>query len=176
MEPDRSADERFVQGAHSDVSQRGMLTGLLLLHSLVRWALLAVALVTLVRTSSSLSGKRAWSKEDDQFSVALVGLGDLQLLVGLVVMGLSALPKVAVSQGLFSNETLTFFTLVHPLAMVVAIVLLHLGRVRLKRAPEGFARHGLWRRTTAVFLGMAVLAIPWPWLAWGRPLMSLPWS
>lgn len=152
-----------------------MYAGLLLLHSYLRWVVLAVALVTLVRTSASASRKLSWTKLDEQFTVALVGLADLMLLLGLALwLWLSPLTQVAMSQGLFSGGTLTFFAVAHPVTMLVAIVLLHLGRVRLKKSADTPARHAQWRRSVAVFLGLVVLAIPWPWLEWGRPLVKLP--
>lgn len=153
-----------------------MYAGLLLLHSFLRWVVLAVALVTLIRTSASASRQRAWEKPDDQFSVALLGLGHVLLILGLVLwLWLSPLTQVAMSQGqVFAGGTLTFFTVAHPVSMLVAIVLLHLGRVRLKKSPDTSARHAQWRRSVAVFLGLTLLAIPWPWLEWGRPLVRLP--
>lgn len=157
------------------LTTQGMYAGLLLLHSYLRWVVLAVALVTLIRTSASASRKRAWEKHDDQFSVALVALADVMLILGLVLwLWLSPLTQVAMSQGLFAGGTLTFFTVAHPVSMLVAIVLLHLGRVRLKKSPDTSARHAQWRRSVAVFLGLTLLAIPWPWLEWGRPLVRLP--
>jgi hypothetical protein len=153
-----------------------MYAGLLLLHSFLRWVVLAVALVTLIRTSASASRQRAWEKPDDQFSVALLGLGHVMLILGLVLwLWLSPLTQVAMSQDqVFAGGTLTFFTVAHPVSMLVAIVLLHLGRVRLKKSPDTSARHAQWRRSVAVFLGLTLLAIPWPWLEWGRPLVRLP--
>ena len=152
-----------------------MYAGLLLLHSWLKWAVLAVALVTLVRTSANVSAKAAWAKADDQFSVALVGLADLMLLLGLVLwLFLSPLTQVAMSQGLFSGGTLTFFSVVHPVAMLAGITLLHVGRVRVRKSPDTFERHAQWRRAVLVFLAFVVLAIPWPWLEWGRPLARLP--
>ncbi|MBL8909544.1 MAG: hypothetical protein JNM17_02465 [Archangium sp.] len=152
-----------------------MFSGLLLLHSWLRWLVLIVALVTLIRTSANRNTKAPWAKLDDQFSLALVGLADLQLALGLVFwMGLSPTTQVAFAQGLFSQTTLTFFALVHPIAMIAAIAWLHVGRVRLKKSPDSPERHGLWRRTTLTFIAIIVLAIPWPSLVWARPLFRIP--
>lgn len=150
-------------------------TGLLLLHSYLRWVVLVVAVVTLVRTTASNRATAPWAKLDDQFSLALVGLADLQLLLGLAMwLFLSPTTQVAFHDGIFSSTALTFFALVHPLAMIAAIGWLHVGRVRLKKLPEGPARHDRWRRTTIAFLGLVVLAIPWPSLIYARPLFRVP--
>jgi hypothetical protein len=151
-----------------------MYLGLLLLHSYLRWVVLVVGGVTLVRTSAARNAKLAWASQDDQFSLALATLADVQLLVGLLLLALSPSTRVAVSDGPFSSATLTFFSLVHPVAMLAATAWLHVGRVRLKRSPVDPERHARWRRTTLSFLALLVLAIPWPTLIWGRPLFRVP--
>ncbi|MFT3711660.1 MAG: hypothetical protein QM817_28820 [Archangium sp.] len=152
-----------------------MYTGILLLHSYARWVVLAVALVTLVRTSASNSAKAAWTPLDDKFSLALVGLADLQLLIGLVLwLFVSPITQIAFHDGMFTGEAVTFFALVHPVAMIAAVAWLHVGRVRLKKLPVATERHGRWRRSTIAFLGLVVIAIPWPSLIYGRPLFRIP--
>ena len=152
-----------------------MFSGLLLLHSWLRWGVVIVALVTLVRASANRSAKAPWAQLDDHFSLALVGLADLQLVLGLTFwMGLSPTTQIAFAQGVFSQTTLTFFALVHPVAMIAGILWLHVGRVRLKKSPDSPERHALWRRTTLTFLAIIVLAIPWPTLEWARPLFRIP--
>lgn len=152
-----------------------MFSGLLLLHSWLRWVVLAVALVTLIRTSANRTAKAPWSTLDDRFSLGLVGLADVQLMLGLVFwLGLSPTTQVAFAQGVFSQSTLTFFALVHPIAMIAATLWLHVGRVRLKKSPDDPERHGRWRRTTLSFVAILVLAIPWPSLTWARPLFRVP--
>jgi len=53
--------------------------------------------------------------------------------------------------------------------MLGALVLVHIGRVRIKKAADGPARH----KTAVIFFGLGLLlvllSIPWPGMSVGRP-------
>ena len=100
---------------------------------------------------------------------------DLQLLVGLVLLFFGPVTVLGLHEPdlMFRSRILRFFTLEHPLAMIVAIAVAHVGRVRVRRSLTDAARH----RQSVVFVGVALLvilaSIPWPFLPYGRSL--LPW-
>jgi hypothetical protein len=55
--------------------------------------------------------------------------------------------------------------------MVLALILIHVGRVAVRKAEEDAQKH---KRALAFFLigTLAILSsIPWPWLAYGRRLL-----
>ena len=55
-----------------------------------------------------------------------------------------------------------FFAVEHPVGMIVAIALAHVGRVRVRKTPDSESRH----KQTLVFFGLALvvllLSLPWP--------------
>jgi hypothetical protein len=55
-----------------------------------------------------------------------------------------------------------FFSLEHGLLMIIALILVHVGRVSVKKAPTPAAKH----KRTLLFFGLAIVlilaAIPWP--------------
>jgi hypothetical protein len=55
--------------------------------------------------------------------------------------------------------------------MLVAIIVAHIGRVLVRRAPAAPQKH----RRAAIWFGLSLLiiliAIPWPFLSYGRPLL-----
>jgi hypothetical protein len=71
------------------------------------------------------------------------------------------------------NASQRFWTLEHVLLMIVALILIHVGRATSKRAEEARGKH----KRAAIFFGLALLAIliaiPWPSLSYGRPLIPL---
>jgi hypothetical protein len=138
---------------------------LLFVHSWVRWALLLVGVVSF---ALSLNGQRAWSKRDDQLATSLVGLADLQLLLGLVLwLSASPLTHLAFSEGmLFKGAPFTFFGLFHPVVMLGALFLLHVQRTRLRKAPSVKS----WRETLGVWWCLVAMAVPWPFWSFGREL------
>ncbi|MDQ6479017.1 cytochrome B [Dyadobacter sp. LHD-138] len=80
-----------------------------------------------------------------------------QLLIGLVLYTMSPL----VNFGEISNKVIRFYSIEHVFMMVIAIVLITVGRVRSKKL-SGAAKH----RTVLYFYAMALIiilaAIPWP--------------
>jgi hypothetical protein len=68
------------------------------------------------------------------------------------------------------NPVLRFYAVEHVAGMVGALALVHIGRVRIKKAADDRARH----RTALIFFGLGLLlillSIPWPVMSGGRAL------
>ena len=145
----------------------------LIAHSYLRWAVLALALIVIARSIPAFLRGREWTKGDERLHQAFVGVVDLQFTLG-VWMYLVTSP---VSHAFFADfgagvkqPVLRFFGLEHPLGMLIAVALVHIGRTRSKRAADGKLRHRrVWTFTLAALVMMAA-SIPWPILDAGRPL------
>ena len=146
----------------------------LALHSWLRWVVLIVGLVALVRGVAGWAAGRPWSRGDNAVSAAFVGVLDLQLLIGLLLYAwLSPITWTAFSDmgGAMRNSMLRFWAVEHLFGMLIAIAVAHVGRARLRRAPVDARRH----RTVAVSVGIALLimlvTIPWPGMPYARPML-----
>ena len=146
----------------------------LFLHSALRWAVLIAALVALVRALAGWRGARSWTRPDDVVGALTVGLLDLQFLLGLVLYALLS----PASRAFFAdpaagmaNAGLRFFGVEHAFAMVVALVVGHLGRVLSRRQSVPAQRHRSAFVSTLVMLVVLLIGIPWPFLPYGRPLL-----
>ena len=146
----------------------------LLLHSWLRWAVLLLCLVALVRAIDGMRTRRAWDAGDERVTKLFVIALDLQMLIGLVLYFLfSPLTKAALSDfaGAMRDPILRYWAVEHPFGMVVAIALVHVGRARARRAADAALKH----RRTAVFFILALIAmlaaIPWPGTPNARPLL-----
>jgi hypothetical protein len=146
----------------------------LALHSLLRWVVLILAIVAVVRAIVGMSGPRAWARGDTLAGRLLTISVDTQLLVGLILYGvLSPVTRMAFSDmGVAMRDaSLRFYAVEHLVLMLAAVALVHVGQVRVRKAMTDRARH----RTAAVFFGLALLlmivGIPWPFRAVGRPLL-----
>ena len=151
----------------------GMYTALVVAHSLLRWVVLGLAVVALVRAVSGWSGGGPWTGGDEQVNRFFVIAFDLQVLIGLILyVGLSPMTQAAFQDfgAAMGNSVLRFWAVEHIFGMLAAVALVHIGRVRARRAVEPAARH----RTTAIFFGLALLitllTIPWPFMPAARPL------
>jgi hypothetical protein len=150
-------------------------SALVTLHSLIRWLVLLTGLAAVARGIAGWN-KQKWTAADNRAGMLFVASLDIQLLIGLLLY-LFFSPTIQVA---FSNvgaamrqSSVRFFLVEHPLGMLIAIVLAHIGRVRTKKATPDAAK----QRAAAVFYGLALLlillSIPWPGMPAGRPLF--PW-
>ncbi len=145
----------------------------LMLHSVLRWLVLVAALLAAGRALLGWFGQRPWAKLDDRLGLVYTILMDIQLLVGLVLyVFLSPLSRAAFSNfsAAMTDRTLAFFGVEHIFTMIIAVVLAHVGRTLARRAPSDKGKH----TRAAIFFTLSLLAIlaaiPWPFLAVGRPL------
>jgi hypothetical protein len=149
-----------------------MYTGLLGIHSWLRWAVIILGLAVLVASAIGVTRRRPWQKSDD-LRVRLFTLSlDVQFLIGIVLYGLlSPVTRAGFADmgAAMRDPILRFYTVEHIFGMVAAIALAHIGRARLRRAVEA-DRH----RKALIFFGMAIavilLSIPWPGTPGGREL------
>lgn len=143
-------------------------------HSILRWLIVLSALFAIIRAVTGLSFKRGWMALDNQAGMWFTTLLDVQLLVGILLyFFLSPTTTAAMRNfgGAMSNNAARFFAVEHVALMFVAAALAHIGRSRIRKISEPIQKH----RRALIFLGLALLvilaAIPWPFLAYGRPLI-----
>jgi hypothetical protein len=134
----------------------------LLVHSWLRWAVLAAGL------AAAFGGR----SRDDTGGKWFVILLDLQIVLGLLLyFALSPFTKAAMANfgEAMGNSQLRFFAVEHVFGMLIGTALAHVGRKKVKNAV--IERRG---RLALIFYGLALLAImasiPWPGMPAGRPL------
>ena len=137
----------------------------LVAHSWLRWLVLLADLAAVARAIGGVSTRRPWTPVDDRAGLWMTAALDLQMLLGLVLyIFLSPVTKSAfVDMAAAMREApIRFFAVEHPVGMIVAIALAHIGRVRLRKAADSESRH----KTALVFFGLSLvvllLSMPWP--------------
>jgi Na+-driven multidrug efflux pump len=145
----------------------------LAIHSVVRWLVLIVGLLAAGKAIAGWLGKRAWLRLDDRLGAMFTGIMDAQFVVGLLLyVVFSPLTRAGFANfgAAMQEPTLRFFLVEHMPMMVAAVVLTHVGRALSRRAADDAKKH----QRAALFFSLAMLAvlvgIPWPFLAYGRPL------
>jgi hypothetical protein len=135
------------------------------LHNILRWVVVVVAAIALIRAYLGWLGGRGWTGADRTIAVVFSSAMDTQLLVGfLLYIFFSPLTR-AVFQNFseaMSNPDLRFFGLEHLVYMVVAVALVHIGSSRAKKADGDENKH----RQSAIWFSIAVVII----------LVGIPWS
>jgi len=136
------------------------------LHSVLRWLILGVLLVAIVMAFLGIQRKSSFNNQDNKAGLLLTLVADLQLVLGLVlyVIGAWGIKNI---QNLGMKEVMKdgyarFFAMEHILMMLIAIVLIHIGRAKSKRSFNDLSKHKIsfWFYTIALVLILA--AIPWP--------------
>lgn len=147
---------------------------ILFTHSYLRWIVLLLALLVCARSFAAWLRRAPWRPTDKSLHVALVSSVDLQLLLGLVLyFFLSPLTHAFFGDagGAMKDPLLRFFGMEHLFGMLIALVLFHVGRAKSKKAETDALRHRHAWTFTLLALLVTFLAIPWPGLKYGRPLL-----
>jgi hypothetical protein len=130
------------------------------LHSIVRWLLLSGLLSSIILSIAGLTDKNGLGKSGRLFARLTVYLAHLQLLVGIVLFIMS--PRVIFSSDSMRSPILRFFLVEHTSAMLLAILLITVGHIRMKKAADGLTstRNLLWFYIFSLVIILAM--IPWP--------------
>ena len=152
---------------------RNMYTYLLFFHSLFRWFVLTSLVYAIFRAYRGYASKQPFTKTDNAIRHWTATIAHIQLLLGFTLYMKSPIvnaffdnPKVGVAQ-----LNIAFFSLIHFLMMLVAIVVITIGSALSKRKPtdaDKFRTMGIW---FAIALFIIFLAIPWPF----SPLANRPY-
>lgn len=155
-----------------------MYSALLVVHSVVRWAVLGLVIAALARSASALRSGRAYEEGDRKLGGAMLGMIHLQVVLGLVLhLGLSPIVQAAIAAGgaAMRDKVLRFWFVEHLTMGLLVAVIATVVRVRTRKAEGDSNKH----RATAMGAGVVLLLIfamiPWPFRkAVGRSLLPTP--
>ena len=148
----------------------------LVLHSLGRWLILLFGIWTVISALSGLASKRNFTNSDDKANLLFMIMMDLQLLIGLILyFGGVWFDRLKHIGDNMKDPMLRFFTLEHGLMMIIAWVLVHAGRIAVKRSITPSSKF----KKSLIYFGIALLiiliAIPWPFREVGVGRMWFRW-
>ena len=136
----------------------------LIIHSILRWAVLLFGLWTLINAFSGVFSKRNFTGSDNRTNLLFMTCCDIQLLIGLILyfngMWFNLLKEH--TKEVMKDGINRFFAVEHALMMIIAWLLVHIGRSMVKRADTDAKKHKL----SLIYFGIAILIIlamiPWP--------------
>ena len=145
---------------------------LLVLHSILRWLVLIFAFWTIFSAISGLMSKRNYVRADDKSNFFFMLSIDVQLLIGMILYFSGQwCDKLKHIGDYMKDPNVRFFALEHFLLMLIAWVLVHAGRISVKKAATSQAKF----KKQLIYFGIALLiilaAIPWPF----REALVRPW-
>ena len=137
---------------------------LLHLHSVGRWIILLLLLIAIF--NSLVAGQRPFIRSDARTGLLLVIFTDIMLLIGLALWffgprGYNIVRDTAMSE-VMKDPSNRFFGVEHIAGMVIAVILIHIGKAQGKKRISDKAKH----KRTLLFYLLALLiilaSIPWP--------------
>jgi len=144
-------------------------------HSILRWIVILTLLWALLRFWSGLFGRSEFTRKDRAAGLVFTTFLNLQFLLGIILYATSPYMKGLMSNfGLSMKDPISrFFLVEHPLAMFLAVVVAQVGFSLSKRAVDdrGKFLKGAIAYTVAAIL--ILVAIPWPFMKYGRPLFPM---
>lgn len=117
--------------------------------------------------NSLIAGRRPFIKSDNRLGLLLTIFADIMLLIGIYLyfvgpFGYKTFQKYSNVGDLMRNSTDRFYAIEHMVGMLIAIVLIHIGKAQARKPMSDRAKH----RRTMIFYLLALLiilvSIPWP--------------
>ena len=145
---------------------------LLVLHNLLRWLILLFGIWTVLSAFIGLFSKKEFTSGDNRSNFFFMLSMDIQLLIGLALYfsGVWFDRLKHLSENM-KDANLRFFTMEHEVFMILAWILVHVGRVFVKKANTSRAKFTRSLIFFGITLVLILFATPWPFKeAVARPL------
>lgn len=141
---------------------------ILALHNTVRWLVLLFAFVAFVRALKGINGGVDYATGAKRALSVFVISVHLQLLLGIVLFGVSPLARGAMANmgATMKDPGLRYFMVEHPTLMLLGVIAATVTGVLARRGPDDTVRHRRAAIGIALSLGLILAGIPWQ-----RPLV-----
>ena len=152
-----------------------MYTDLLDLHSVLRWVILVLALVAIFKSYSGMTAGKVFSAGDRKVGLFLMIAAHTTLVVGFYLWlagpyGLANIRNLGFGE-VMRDRVYRFYAVEHLVGMLIAIVLITLGRGAAKKNISDRAKHKRTFWYILVALVIILATIPWPF----REGIARPW-
>lgn len=143
-----------------------MYTGLLHLHSTLRWVVLILLIIMLIRTWAGRSGNRVWNEGDRKMGLFLLIASHLQLLIGLYQWSVGPWGMAQIqANGMadtMKNAVSRFFAVEHTTGMLIAIILVTMAYSIGKKVMPDQAKYSKLFTFYVIALVLILAFVPWP--------------
>jgi len=146
------------------------------LHSILRWGVVITGLLVLQQGLAGLLAGGELGNLGKRVQLWFLMSVDTMLLLGIVLWVISPTVQSARDDmgAAMKDPNLRYFAVEHGATMLLAVVVVHVGRVAAKRAQSVRAGHMRTAIYAAVALALIALRTPWPFMEPGRPWIRLP--
>jgi membrane protein DedA with SNARE-associated domain len=152
-----------------------MQTGLVHLHNLLRWVILILLVISVIKSYTGWKGGKAFNPGDRKVWLFTMIAAHITLLLGLYqwLIGRIGIITTELPEGvsMMKDKTFRFFWLEHPLSMLIAIALITLGYGMARKPVSDQVKYQKAFRYFLIALILILLVTPWRFReVIGRPL------
>jgi membrane protein DedA with SNARE-associated domain len=152
-----------------------MQTGLVHLHNLLRWVILILLVISVIKSYTGWKGGKAFNPGDRKVWLFTMIAAHITLLLGLYqwLIGRIGIITTELPEGvsMMKDKTFRFFWLEHPLSMLIAIALITLGYGMARKPVSDQVKYQKAFRYFLIALILILLVTPWPF----REVIGRPW-
>jgi len=154
-----------------------MYTGLLHLHNLLRWVILILLLVAIVRHFAGMNARRDFSNADKKVDLFLMIAAHITLLIGLYQWaagpwGLQNILSLGMGE-VMKSKVYRFWAVEHLAGMLIGITLITIARGSFRKAIPAEQKHRRALILLVIALAVIFASVPWPFrgVEIARPLL-----
>jgi hypothetical protein len=137
---------------------------ILKIHQILSWLVLLAAAFTLYRSWKGIIFKKQWFNSDKVAGMLLAVFMDLQVLAGILLYFVySPITRIVFSdlKAAMADAPVRFYAVEHILLMLVAIILVHIGRAKARSAQFAARKHRISAFFYMLATALILLRIPW---------------
>ncbi len=152
-----------------------MQTGLIHLHNFLRWVILILLVISILKAYSGWQGRKVFSPGDKKIWLFTMISAHTTLLLGLyqVALGRYGIFSTTLPAGtsVMKDKFFRFFWVEHPAGMILAIILITLGYGMSKKSVSDEVKYKKAFYYFLIALIVILATIPWPFREIvGRPI------
>jgi hypothetical protein len=137
------------------------MTGFLHLHNFLRWVVLILMLLAILKGLSGWLKSKPFSRKDKKIFTFAVASLHAQAIIGLVLYFFGPWKQLA-EQAALSESAERFWKMEHIAMMLVATILATIGSSKMKRAATDKAKYKVGAIYFIIALLLILVSIPWP--------------
>jgi hypothetical protein len=139
------------------------------IHSILRWIILVLCILVIVRSFLGMRQKSTFSKDDNKWSLFLLISCHIMLVLGLVqwIFGANGLQLFQTNPTaiVMKTKALRFYAIEHALVNIIGIAVITYARIASKKAIIDYQKHRKLFIFTLIGLLLILSRIPWPGMA-----------
>ena len=137
------------------------------IHSWLRWIILLVSVVVIIKSLAGLFGGSEYKKLDNILAASFVGTMHLQLLIGLVLYIFLSPITTSAFQNMseaMSTPEIRYWAVEHISVMILAVVAAQAGRSISKKSDDAIVKFRFQSIFFGISLFLMLIRIPWDWI------------